>query len=104
MPDYTFKHFLERLHLWWRITPITEEEAGPLVASRLLDKAFEVAMSLKVTRNGVVISGDAALALGKEDAVLDPAGVELHPASPAGIGHLIAKLTDAFEIHDQDRQ
>ena len=104
LPDYSYKQFLERLHLWWRIAPVTEEEAGPLVASRLLDKAFEVAMHLKVTRDGTVHSGDAALALAKREAIVDGAGQLVQEADPAGIGHLIKKLTDSFEIHDQDRQ
>ena len=105
LPDYTFKSFLERLHLWWRITPVTDEEAGPLVASRLLDKAFEAAMHMKVVRNGQTYTGDAALALGKVNAILDPNdGTVMVPESPAGIVHLIHRLKDAFEIHDQDKQ
>eukprot|EP00959_Pyramimonas_sp_CCMP1952_P301564 6309377-Pyramimonas_sp.AAC.1 len=105
LPEYTFKNFLERLHLWWRITPITDEEAGPLVASRLLDQAFEVAMHMRVDRNGQIYTGDAALALAKTDAVLDPHdGSVVVPENPAGVVHLIQRLKEAFEVHDQDKQ
>ena len=44
LDDYPFRKFLERLHLWWRITPLSEEEAGPMIASRLIDKPFDIAI------------------------------------------------------------
>ena len=60
---------------------------------------------MKVVRNGQTCTGDAALALGKVNAVVDPNdGTVMVPESPAGIVHLIHRLKDAFEIHDQDKQ
>ena len=51
------------------------------------------------------MTGDAALCLPKQDEQTDPvSGDVLVPADPAGVAHLIQKLKEAFEIHDQDRQ
>ena len=62
-------------------------------------------MHMKVVRNGTTYAGDAALALGKLNAVLDPNdGSVVVPENPAGIVHLIQRLKDAFEVHDQDKQ
>eukprot|EP00959_Pyramimonas_sp_CCMP1952_P337963 7077397-Pyramimonas_sp.AAC.1 len=42
---YHFKAYMQRLHLWWRLTPLDEREAGPALAARLLDRALAIAMS-----------------------------------------------------------
>ena len=63
MRDYSFKAYLTRLPLWRRCCDVTEEAAGPLVASRLQGTAYEIAVKLRVVRSGVPHVGDAALAL-----------------------------------------
>eukprot|EP00959_Pyramimonas_sp_CCMP1952_P107121 2239589-Pyramimonas_sp.AAC.1 len=60
---------------------------------------------MRVDRNGQTYTGDAALALAKVDAVLDPHdGSVVVPENPAGVVHLIQRLKEAFEVHDQDKQ
>eukprot|EP00959_Pyramimonas_sp_CCMP1952_P131802 2755729-Pyramimonas_sp.AAC.1 len=52
---YPFKACMQRLHLWWRLTPLDERDAGPAMAALLLDRAFTIAMSLELPRHGVII-------------------------------------------------
>ena len=101
---YLFKAYMERLFLWWRITPVGQEEAGPLIAARLLDRAFSVAMKLEVWRNGQRYLGDAALALPRLDEELDAQGMVVQRADISGAGHLMSALRSAFELHEQDKQ
>ena len=89
---YPFRLFLTRITLWWRITTLTEEEAGPMVASRLQGMPFTIATTLKIERNGITLVGDAALALAG-----DRANNEL-----SGLGHLLRRLVADYQSHDQD--
>ena len=93
MKDYSFRQYLTRLTLWWRVCDVDERAAGPLVAARLQGKAYEVATKLRVIRNGNVYTADAALSLPTNGA-----------GDPAGIGHLLARLIEEFQSHDQDYQ
>jgi hypothetical protein len=104
LDDYPFKLYIERLHLWWRITPVQEDEAGPLIASRLMDRAFSLAMNLTVVRDGITHKGDAALSLPRQRQQVDINGVVIQEESAAGAGHLMARLKECFEIHDDDKQ
>ena len=98
MREYTFRAFLTRLTLWWRCCDVVEEAAGPLVASRLQGTAFELATKLRVVRHGTVFQGDAALALPAVAA--DPlTGLD---ADVSGLAHLLRRLVQEFQMHDQD--
>ena len=68
MKDNPFRLYLIRLTLWWRCCDVNEEAAGPLVASRLSGRAFDVATKLRVERNGVIHTGEAALSLAAQAA------------------------------------
>ena len=96
--DYPFRLYLIRLTLWWRCCDVNEEAAGPLVASRLSGRAFDIATKLRVERNGVALVGEAALSLPAQAA--DPANGLA--ADISGLGHLLRRLVDEFQIHDQD--
>ena len=101
MKDYPFRLYLIRLTLWWRCCDVNEEAAGPLVASRLSGRAFDVATKLRVERNGVVHVGEAALSLAAQAADAGPPSVE---ADISGLGHLLRRLVEEFQMHDQDYQ
>eukprot|EP00974_Lingulodinium_polyedra_P029604 2852034-Lingulodinium_polyedra.AAC.1 len=96
--DYSFKTYLTRLDLWWRITEFTEEQAGPMVASRLQGTAYTVAMNLRTARDGIEYIGIAALAL--PPVAADP--THGTPALLSGLQLLLARLTEDFQIHEQD--
>ena len=80
-----------RLTLWWRVTDLREEAAGPMVASRLGGLAWELATTLCVVRNGTEIRGDAALALQARSAGTDQFG-NSYPALLSGLGELLKVL------------
>ena len=89
---YPFRLFITRMMLWWRITTLSEEEAGPMVASRLQGMPFTIATTLKIERHGITLVGDAALALAG-----DQANGEL-----SSLGHLLRRLVADYQSHDQD--
>ena len=62
---------------------------------------FNLAVKLKVTRDGTTYTGDAALALDKRDAYVDGLGNNV-PAEWSGLGHLLRLLSKSFMIHDDD--
>ena len=71
------------------------------MASRLSGRAFDVATKLRVERNGVVHVGEAALSLAAQAADAGPPSVE---ADISGLGHLLRRLVEEFQMHDQDYQ
>ena len=87
---YSFKRYLQRLNLWWRITDVQLPGAGPLMASRLQGTPFKIATTLKVTRlNGMTYTGEDALSL---DAVAADAHYAGSPAEASGAHLLIQRL------------
>eukprot|EP00959_Pyramimonas_sp_CCMP1952_P092484 1935502-Pyramimonas_sp.AAC.1 len=61
---YTFRKYMQKLRLWWRITDeMSEERIGPLIVSRLKGPPFSQAMSYTIIRNGISYRGDEAMAL-----------------------------------------
>ena len=92
--NYTFHRYAQRLKLWYRTTPISDEAIiGPLIVSRLKGEAFRMAMAFRIHRNGVTYSGDEALALPG-----DPSS-----SQASGIKQFLEMLKNTQELHDQDR-
>ena len=60
---YSFRRYIQKLTLWWRFADVQEHSAGLLIAARLQGLAFEIAVALRIECDGVVHTGDAALAL-----------------------------------------
>ena len=63
VPRYPYRLYMQKLRLWWRMTDLTEQQAGAAVASRLHGTPFQIAMRLRITREGVEYVGDDALIL-----------------------------------------
>eukprot|EP00959_Pyramimonas_sp_CCMP1952_P308735 6461432-Pyramimonas_sp.AAC.1 len=61
-------------------------------------------MSLEVTRGDQKYKEDAALAWPRVDEERDAAGNIIVEADISGAGHLMQRLTEAFEADDQDKQ
>ena len=100
---YTFRRYMQKLKLWWRITDEDDwGRVGPLIVSRPQGTIFKAAMSFTITRtiNGVkvVYRGDEAVALPPLTAIQNN-GVE----EQAGIRTFLNQQKAIYELHDQDR-
>ena len=97
---YTFRKYMQKLRLWWRITDEDREERiGPLIVSRLKSTPFRQAMSFTIVRDGVTYRGDEAVSL---PAVAEDQarGVQ---AEHSGIRQFLDVMKGLYELHDQDR-
>ena len=97
---YTFRKYMQKLRLWWRITDEDREERiGPLIVSRLKSTPFTQAMSFSIRRQGVTYRGDEAVSLPAVEA--DP--VNQIQAEHSGIRQFLDMMKNLYELHDQDR-
>ena len=100
---YHFKAHVQCFQLRWILTPLDEREAGPSMASRLLDRAFAIAMHPEVERDGVKCKKKwGGLALPRLDEERHADGNIVHAAYIGGALQLMQKLANAFDAHDQD--
>ena len=98
LQNYTYRRFLERLRLWYRLTTLLPEQLGPAVTSRLQGRPYDLATSLRLPLpNGQTLLGDEALAFAGQDAIIDQAtGAVLQPAVSSGLQQLLRILTQAY--------
>ena len=99
---YTFRRFIERLRLWYRVTDLAPESIGPAIAGRLQGRPYNFAMTMAITmRDGTHLTGDAALAyVGEPEHPTGTGG--MLPAIESGPQQLVRILQRKFGIHDQD--
>ena len=48
LEKYTFKQYVEKARLWLRLTDLPEHQWGPALAGRLKDKAYRLAIRIKL--------------------------------------------------------
>ena len=108
---YTFRMFMMKLKLWWKITTATEAQSGPLIAARLEGRPFDIAMQLSITRTdpqtmqSQTFVGENALELPQQDEVRDPITNAIAiPKSASGAAQLVQALMKAYQMHDDDRE
>ena len=110
--SYPLPRYRDLLHVWMKLTKLDSDQIGAAMISRLGGTAYDLAMSLQVTRreihNGTVQDrtyvGVEAACLDSADAVMHPTtGAQVAPAYPPGCKMLLDHLFSMHYLDDQDR-
>ena len=105
LPRYSWRRFLERMRLWYRLTDLNADQIGPAIAGHLVGRPYTLAMKLSVrAQDGQILRGDEALAYPGADPIADGMGVIQAAAAASGTQVLTRVLTGVYGSDDQADQ
>ena len=82
LPRYSWRHYLERMRLWYRLIDLNVDQIRSQIAGRLAGRPYTLAMKLSVrSQDGQIFHGDEALTYLGTDPIMD--GMEVTQAAAA---------------------
>ena len=103
LSHYPFRLYVQRVRLWYRLTDLPAEAAGPAAIGRLSGRPYSLVLeTLRITtQDGKILKGDAALAHGGEAEIPATDDTPAKPSTPNGLEAMLVMLSKWYSAPDQ---